>query len=152
MSTVAAPGATARLAALQDALGVLHDRHVLLDRVTREILLHGGARSGPRTAGPEPVPHPPTRRALTALRSALTRASHVEFHRVMRLARGGGIAAALATVDRLAVLLAGPDRLAEPPAPPLDDAPTPVAEALDPGQPSESRELPMASSLPGTEL
>jgi len=123
-----APGAALRLAALQDALGVLHDRHVLLDRVAREILLHGGTRARPRREGSVPTPPEPTRRAFTALRSALERATRAEFRRAMRLAHGRGTVAALATADRLAVLL-GDD---EPP-PPTPPAPGEVAPT--PGEP-----------------
>jgi len=127
-----APRAALRLAALQDALGVLHDRHVLLGRVARETLLHGGTRGRSRTATTAPAPRPPTRRAFTALHSALERAARTEFRRAMRLAHGGGTDAALATVDRLAVLLGGgepppippvvPEEVAPPPGEPFSDA------------------------------
>ena len=97
-------GATRRLAALQDALGLLHDRHVLLDRVAREMIEHGRSR------------------ALTSLQAALHRAAAAEFRRVRRLADGLGTTAALRTVDRVAALLSGE-------APP-HDSPAPAGEVL----------------------
>jgi len=112
------PRAVGRLAALQDALGVLHDRHLLLDRAAREVLEHGvmPARSRPpEPMTPEGSPRPPTRRAYAALHSALDRATASEFRRVIRLARGGGTAAALGTVDRLAGLRAGTPLQPNPP-------------------------------------
>jgi len=124
-----APGAALRLAALQDALGVLHDRHVLLERVAREILLHASTRVRRPTDGAAPAPRPPTRRAYGALHAALERATRVEFRRVMRLAHGHSTDAALVTVDRLAVLLGGE----EPPPPPAPPAPIDVVPA--PGTP-----------------
>jgi CHAD domain-containing protein len=119
-----APRAALRLAALQDALGLLHDRHVLLDRVAREILLHQAPRSRTHAEPGGPATRPPTRRAFAALHSALERAARTEFRRAMRLAHGGGTSAALATVDRLAILLGGEE---PPPAPPPseDHPPTP---------------------------
>jgi len=143
--------AAGRLASLQDALGVLHDRHVLLDRVAREILLHGSARRKPHGATSEPTTRPPTRRAYAALHAALDRATTSEFRRVHRLARSGASTAALATVDRLAALLGGDDRPPEPPAAPDDVAPVPAVDSLDTGWSPELEELPMASSVPEAE-
>jgi CHAD domain-containing protein len=141
--------AAARLASLQDALGVLHDRHVLLDRVSREMLLHGSSPRRSRGAAREPAARPPTRRAFSALHAALDRATMSEFRRVRRLADGRGTAAAFATVHRLASLLGGDDRPPEPA--PADDAPAPAVDAVDAGWPAEVEELPMATSLPGAE-
>jgi len=124
------PGAAKRLATLQDALGVLHDRHLLLDRVAREVLERGvmPARSRPpEPMTPEGSPRPPTRRAYAALHSALERATASEFRRVIRLAYGGGTAAALGTAERLAGLRAGKPLQSNPPgateAPPFDAHP-----------------------------
>lgn len=94
-----AAGAAARLATLQDALGRLHDRHVLLDRIAREIIEQGRSR------------------ALTSLEAALRRAAAVDFRRVRRLAAGFGTVAALRTVDRVATLLSGESQPNEVPAP-----------------------------------
>ena len=112
-------GAVLRLAALQDALGLLHDRHVLLVRVAREMAAHGRSR------------------VLTSLQAALHRAAESEFRRARRLADGLGTAAVLRTVDRVATLLSGeaPPRV-ETPAPAdevpqatgPDDLPPPAAE------------------------
>lgn len=98
-------GAAARLAALQDALGSLHDRHVLLDRIAREMTSRGRSR------------------AFTALEAALRRAAAVEFRRVRRLADGFGTAAALRTVERVATLLSGESQ----PTGPGRDHPPPLA-------------------------
>jgi CHAD domain-containing protein len=81
--------AAARLATLQDALGVLHDRHVLLDRVAREILAHGA------------------RRTLAALQAALVRGASSEFKKAWRVAQGRDFRAALRTVDRISFKLLG---------------------------------------------
>ena len=112
--------AAARLAALQDTLGVLHDRHMLAARVTEEM-------ARPRKG----TPLPPTRRALMALHAGLDRSAAVEFRKVRRVAGGRAFQAALATVDRLARLLAGPPAAPAPaPATALDAALTPpVPEA-----------------------
>ncbi|HOX20912.1 MAG TPA: CHAD domain-containing protein [Gemmatimonadales bacterium] len=85
------PRAVDRLAALQDALGVLHDRHLLLERVRREA---NEVRA--------PSPGQPTRRAYTALQSAVHRSMLSEFGRAMRPGRGREAAAALKTVERIA--------------------------------------------------
>ncbi len=88
---------TERLAALQDALGRLHDRHVLLARVATE------------------APSRPQR----ALESAVRRAADAEFRRAMRLIRHRQTSATLAQVERLATRLSGdgapaPERPASP--------------------------------------
>ena len=90
------PRAIARLASLQDALGVLHDRHLLLERVNR-------AADEVRA----PAPGQPTRRAYTALQSAVHRCMRSAFGRAVRLGRGRETAAALKTVDRIAGTLTG---------------------------------------------
>lgn len=100
-------GAAARLATLQDALGRLHDRHVLLDRLAHELSSRGRSR------------------ALTALEAAVRRAAAVEFRRVRRLAAGFGTAAALRTVDRVATLLSGESQ----PTRPGPDHPLPLSGA-----------------------
>jgi CHAD domain-containing protein len=144
-------GAAGRLASLQDALGLLHDRHVLLDRVSREILLHGSARRKPHGATSGPTTHPPTRRAYAALHAALERATTSEFRRVLRLANSRGSTAALATVDRLAAVLGGGDGPPEPPAAPDDVAPTPAADSPDTGWSPDHEEPTLASSVPQAE-
>lgn len=92
------------LARLQDALGRLHDRHVLLALVQEAPAL-------PR----EGDPRPPTRRAYLALASALRRSARREFASVARMLRGRALAAALAAMDRLAE---PPRPQAEPTDPP----------------------------------
>lgn len=77
------------LATLQDALGLLHDRHVLLARVADEISVHG------------------PRRPLTTLRHALERDAARAHRRARRVAGGRAFGAALAAVDRIAKALLG---------------------------------------------
>jgi CHAD domain-containing protein len=89
----------ARLATLQDALGRFHDRQVLLDRVSAEILAQG------------------PRRPLTALHAALVRAAAREFRSAHRVAIGRTFRSALAGVDRTAASLGG--------SPPEQVSPTP---------------------------
>ncbi len=100
------PHAVNRLAALQDALGMLHDRHLLLERVHHEAL-----------EMPAPPPGRPTRRAYTSLHAAVHRSVVSEFGRAVRLCRGRGTAAALRTVERIANALTG------------EPVPTPLADA-----------------------
>jgi CHAD domain-containing protein len=145
------PRAAARLANLQDILGVLHDRQVLLHRVALEIQLHGPTRRKPPGAVPGAVSRPPTHRAYTALHAALERATNSEFRRVLRLARSAGTAAAFATTDRLAALLGGNDNPPEPPTAPDDIVPDPVAERADAGRSPEMMEVSTATSSPSTE-
>ena len=137
--------AAARMARLQDALGVLHDRHVLLARVSRELLQPGAV-----AAAGEATPRPPTRRAYTALHAALERATASEFRKVFRLANAGGTAGALARVDRLALQLSGEDSPAEAPAAPLEAAPPPETanDGMSPWAPG-IEELSMGAALPG---
>lgn len=101
------PRAAGRLASLQDALGVVHDHHLLLERVYGEAL--------------EPDASPPgrpTRRAYSALYAAVHRSLLSDFGRAMRLGRGGETAAALRTTERIAAALSG-----EHASVPLPDAP-----------------------------
>jgi CHAD domain-containing protein len=110
------PRAAERLATLQDALGVLHDRHVLLDRVAREILEQG------------------SRRALVALQTALGRGAASEFKRAIRVAQGRAFRTALRAVDRVSSSLLG-----EPPTHPLPDlAATDEPPASPPPRPDGS--------------
>jgi CHAD domain-containing protein len=79
------PRVTPQLAAIQDVLGRLHDRHVLLARVATET----------------------PSRAQRALESALRRSAEAEFRRAMRLIRQRRTPATLERVERLATLLSG---------------------------------------------
>jgi CHAD domain-containing protein len=79
------PEVARHLAALQDALGRLHDRHLLL--------------AGVGTEAPS--------RGQRALQAALGRAASAEFRRAMRLVRHRRTAATLERVERLAGLLSG---------------------------------------------
>jgi CHAD domain-containing protein len=116
------PGAADRLAGMQDALGVLHDRHVLAARVAEEMAL-------PR----EGTPLPPTRRAFAALHAALERSASREFQKARRIANGRAFRAALVTVDRLATALAGVGAADAPEA--AGATPTSAAPAPPPDQP-----------------
>jgi CHAD domain-containing protein len=141
--------AAGRLASLQDALGVLHDRHVLLDRASREILLHGTPRRRPPGGAGGPALREPTRRAYAALHAAVERATRSEFRRVLRLANSGGTSAALATVDRLAALLGGAESAPGHPLLPDAGTPAPAADEAIAGWSAELEELPMLEPAPG---
>jgi CHAD domain-containing protein len=143
------PRAAARLASLQDALGVLHDRHVLFARVSREILLRGSTQRKPRGALPGPAPRPPTLRAYTALHAALDRATRSEFRRALRLAHSAATVAAFATTDRLATLLSGDDHPPELPAAPDDVVPKPVAERAVTGWSPDIAEISLGTPATG---
>lgn len=104
--------AARQLAALQDALGLLHDRHLLLARVRNE-----AAR--PRTGDPRP----PTQRAFRSLASALTRSARREFSAAQRILRGRAFQRALATIVRLAGAPAPEPPLPAPPTAPLPEVP-----------------------------